>query len=364
MIPKGTSKLLIYRSLIASVIVGSVLNTLHQWDGIFSDEELNIGVVVFTYIIPLLVSLVSSFLTQRHILGLMQEDAKASKQNTDHLGNILSATDKLENYIVEVGANAKRVNSTSKARVEYAEQAVSFSKEVADGSREIANLSAHSSKQVMVAEEVFNESDSQQKRFKTEFGKSIDWASNLLSDTQNFRDEFLKINQITKTITDIAEQTNLLALNASIEAARAGEAGRGFAVVADEVKNLAQKSGDYTKEINEVLGSLGKSSSILSSKIETFADSMRELVDVIDDSLRERLQNALSVLSICIGDVTRNTGVQIERVEDVVNRIETMASDASAAVAGSGGNLIIVEQAMAVIDDLRVVLHNAANVNQ
>ncbi|MDH5693995.1 MAG: methyl-accepting chemotaxis protein [Gammaproteobacteria bacterium] len=216
----------------------------------------------------------------------------------------------------------------------------------------------------MVAEEVFNESDSQQKRFKTEFGKSIDWASNLLSDTQNFRDEFLKINQITKTITDIAEQTNLLALNASIEAARAGEAGRGFAVVADEVKNLAQKSGDYTKEINEVLGSLGKSSSILSSKIETFADSMRELVDVIDDSLRERLQNALSVLSICIGDVTRNTGVQIERVEDVVNRIETMASDASAAVAGSGGNLIIVEQAMAVIDDLRVVLHNAANVNQ
>lgn len=62
-----------------------------------------------------------------------------------------------------------------------------------------------------------------------------------------------KISEIIDIINGIAFQTNLLSLNAAVEAARAGDNGRSFAVVASEVRNLAQRSGTSSKEIENLI---------------------------------------------------------------------------------------------------------------
>lgn len=91
--------------------------------------------------------------------------------------------------------------------------------------------------------------------------------SNLESRAKNITDQAQKshsvasvldettntISTLIESIQGVADQTNLLALNAAIEAARAGTAGRGFAVVAEEVRQLALKSHQSGKEIQQMV---------------------------------------------------------------------------------------------------------------
>nr|HPR18670.1 methyl-accepting chemotaxis protein [Candidatus Cloacimonadota bacterium] len=67
------------------------------------------------------------------------------------------------------------------------------------------------------------------------------------------------ISRITESVNELAEQSNLLAVNAAIEAAKAGEHGKGFSVVAQEIKNLAERSKEATKQIQNILEDIQKS---------------------------------------------------------------------------------------------------------
>lgn len=62
-----------------------------------------------------------------------------------------------------------------------------------------------------------------------------------------------EIGEIVSLIDGISEQTNILSLNAAIQAAMAGDAGMGFAVVADEVQQLAVKSSQAAKEVENIV---------------------------------------------------------------------------------------------------------------
>ena len=111
----------------------------------------------------------------------------------------------------------------------------------------------------------------------------------------------------TKVINDIVFQTKLLSFNASVEAARAGESGKGFAVVAEEVGNLAQMSGNASKEITAML-----------------EDSVKKVEGIVQET-NQRVQQIVETAKITV-EKGKNVAQQCETV---LNEIVQTAGDVS-----------------------------------
>ena len=77
-----------------------------------------------------------------------------------------------------------------------------------------------------------------------------------------------QISKAVSLINQIATQTNLLAINAGIEAARAGEEGQGFAVIAEEVGDLATRSAEATREIEQLVDSIQRETAAVVGAME------------------------------------------------------------------------------------------------
>ncbi|CAM4269852.1 methyl-accepting chemotaxis protein [Vreelandella rituensis] len=154
----------------------------------------------------------------------VRSSAEAVASNSEQIagGNneLSSRTEQQASALAETASAMEQLNSTVQQNAENSQQA----------SQEAANAS----------------------QTATRGGESVQQVVSTMNDLNKSSKE---IATIISTIDAIAFQTNILALNASVEAARAGEHGRGFAVVASEVRNLAQRSADAAREINDLISS-------------------------------------------------------------------------------------------------------------
>ncbi|NNE23803.1 MAG: hypothetical protein HKN11_14455 [Rhizobiales bacterium] len=132
-----------------------------------------------------------------------------------------------------------------------------------------------------------------------------------------------EISEIVGLIQEIAFQTNLLALNAAVEAARAGDAGKGFAVVASEVRALAQRAGQASRDIKD----------LISSSDEQVNQGV-ELVNKTGGVLAEIVGSVKKVADFVaeIATASQEQSAGIDQVSQAINAMEEMTQQNGALV--------------------------------
>lgn len=281
-------------------------------------------------IVGIVFSLVFSFVIIRDLMKtLMDLISRLSEQEV----TVMQYTSDLE----QIASNLSESTSNQAAAVEQTAasleeitamvtKSADHSKYLAENSQKSKTASEEGVKSVQKMLEAMTSIDDTSKEMMVKFE-----ASN-----QRILEIIKVINEIsnrTQIINDIVFQTKLLSFNASVEAARAGEHGKGFAVVAHEIGALAAKSGESSKEINDMLASgvnqvnqiieqnkteieqmmnmnlqkVGVGSSVAKSCGESLEELAKQVKDV--SVLSEEIYEAMNEQRSGVGEINKSVGV-------------------------------------------------------
>ncbi|MCX5619616.1 MULTISPECIES: globin-coupled sensor protein [Bombella] len=120
------------------------------------------------------------------------------------------------------------------------------------------------------------------------------------------------VNKITNVISNIATQTNLLALNTGVEAAHAGEAGSGFRVLAQEIRKLANRVGNASEEVKELISTSQNHVTAGSSIMKDASNAVGTIISNVAN-INSHLQ-----------EITKATSEQASALKDVNSAIATI----------------------------------------
>ncbi|MCP4214463.1 MAG: methyl-accepting chemotaxis protein, partial [bacterium] len=185
--------------------------------------------------------------------------------------------------------------------------------------------------------------------FNTEIESKSGHIDNVTQTMRDIDESGKKIDNIVNVINDISFQTNLLALNAAVEAARAGEAGRGFAVVAAEVRNLAQKTAESSKTIQEIVTSNVESTKKGLQLVNETAEFFNAIVGNIKDILTRLKDNSEGLKEQTIG--VDQISQAMANLDTAVNMNATLAEELAT---NSVGIKVSTDELKAIVSSFKV----------
>lgn len=255
------TSMVIYReawAMIGAVVVIAVHHLIFNYLQLYEVSLFGDPIVIFSYGCGLdIVLLHAAYVILCFIMGILI--LFRNNRALFKMLEIQTELDALNTSADETASLSSEVSKASNDNAQGASEQQSILEGTISGFQEMSTLLANSSKQ---AQSNYHEVESMKTRMN-----ELDQAIATVNESGK------QIAAILSTIDTIAFQTNLLALNASVEAARAGEAGAGFSVVADEVRLLAQKTGEASKKIEELINSNVNNITLAGDKAKTVSEA-------------------------------------------------------------------------------------------
>ncbi|WP_026676623.1 methyl-accepting chemotaxis protein [Fictibacillus gelatini] len=200
----------------------------------------------------------------------MREVQLAAKQLAASSHHLAAISEETTAQSEEVSASVEQVAAGAQTQAEHLHESTILLNgvteaiyETAKVSEQIANDSNQAKEKGRAAMEIVEQLNEHSEQF-------LSLANTIIAEVQRASKQSKQIHTIVSTIQEIADSTHLLALNAAIESARAGEAGRGFAVVATEVRNLAERSKNEARRIQQLVQSIGQQMDNLAKETDHF----------------------------------------------------------------------------------------------
>ncbi|OON96687.1 MAG: hypothetical protein ATN36_04975 [Epulopiscium sp. Nele67-Bin005] len=195
-----------------------------------------------------------------------------SQQSQAHLlEEIAEATERFVDISSHVSTEATQLSTNAVEQSEIIENFVSS----------LGDLSGNLDKSISQITETNNISITAKEKANIGTGH----MQNMIVAMKDINKASQNIAEVIKIIESIASQTNLLALNAAIESARAGEAGRGFAVVANEIRDLANKTSEIVKEVEETIQDTLKNVERGQTIVNDTDEALTNIVATIDETV-------------------------------------------------------------------------------
>ncbi len=272
-------------------------------------------------------------------------ESRANDEVGQMMLSLADTQDKLRDLIINIQGSVESIstaaNEISTGNTDLSqrtEEQASSLQETASSMEEVASTVKHNTDNTAQANQLASQANASA-------GAGGEKAEQAVGKMRELTESSEKISGIISLIDGIAFQTNILALNASVEAARAGEQGRGFAVVAQEVRNLAQRSADAAKQIQDLIALNGEVVQQGRVLVEAVGDSMSEIVthsakvsELMDEVNRASNEQTMAIdqVSVAISqmdEVTQQNAALVEQTATASASLEEQARDLADAVA-------------------------------
>jgi methyl-accepting chemotaxis protein len=303
-------------------------------------------------------ALVVSLIATRYLLGAIIKPLERARKLANEIAEgrlnhriVVDRHDEFGNLLQSLGRMDQQLSDTVR-RIQHASNHVAeAAKEISSGNtdlsyrteRQAASLEETASSMMQITDTV-----KQNAQHATDASALTARAANLTVEGDRAAQEMVttieaitrsssKISEITGLIESIAFQTNILALNAAVEAARAGDEGRGFAVVASEVRNLAQRSAQAAKEINELISSSvsliqsgSEQASNVGSAMEQLKGSIRRVNEIVGEIATASSQQSVGIEQVNkavaeMDEVTQQNAALVEEAAAAARSLEEQA---------------------------------------